>query len=450
VQQAPEIARQFQIRHVPTCVLIVDNKEVGRLDGVRSRDDIEALFKQAAAPAKEKEEDYIVRRQSPEKRKGLGIFNGLAGRKSDPGDAPMTIPTNAVPASAPATSGGDPFAGRMQPIAAPTQEAPIAKPAVAEQPSAYPANPQSYSSAVSPENAAMAATVRLKVSDPSGMSFGTGTIIDTVQDEALVVTCGHIFRDSKGQGKIMVDLHETKTPVPGQLISFDLTRDIALVSIRPGKQVTAAKVASDPQKIVQGTRVFSIGCDHGADPSVRTSRVTAIDKYLGSPNYTTSGAPVEGRSGGGLFLADGTLIGVCNAADPKDDEGLYAGLGTIHWQLDKIGQTEIYQPKTEAAPANAIAAAPPRNELPRNELPVRPGAVEQPLRVASREMIIFLRDKGQPHARGEAITINNPTPQLLEMLSREAQTGGLAEAGPQPTALRALPEEPVIVRGQNR
>ena len=52
----------------------------------------------------------------------------------------------------------------------------------------------------------IAASVRLRVEDPDGRSCGSGTIIDARQGEALILTCGHIFRDSKGKGPIEVDL----------------------------------------------------------------------------------------------------------------------------------------------------------------------------------------------------------------------------------------------------
>ncbi len=52
-----------------------------------------------------------------------------------------------------------------------------------------------------------------------------------------MLTCGHLFRETKGQGKIEVDLFvggQTRT-VPGQMIDYDAdNRDIALVVIRPG------------------------------------------------------------------------------------------------------------------------------------------------------------------------------------------------------------------------
>ncbi len=66
----------------------------------------------------------------------------------------------------------------------------------------------------------IAQSVRLRVEDPDGRSCGSGTIIDARQGEALILTCGHIFRDSKGKGPIEVDLFGPGgvQRVPGKLI----------------------------------------------------------------------------------------------------------------------------------------------------------------------------------------------------------------------------------------
>ena len=48
--------------------------------------------------------------------------------------------------------------------------------------------------------------------DANGHSYGTGTIIDARGGEALVLTCGHIFRDSDGKGPITIDLVGLETP----------------------------------------------------------------------------------------------------------------------------------------------------------------------------------------------------------------------------------------------
>ncbi|MFM7292446.1 MAG: trypsin-like peptidase domain-containing protein, partial [Planctomycetia bacterium] len=92
-----------------------------------------------------------------------------------------------------------------------------------------------------------------------------------------------------------------------------------------------------------GEPVVTVGCDGGDDPTMHHSRVTAVDKYLGPANVQVAGQPVQGRSGGGLFALDGTLIGVCNAADPADNEGLFAALPTVHEQLDEAGLAFVYR-----------------------------------------------------------------------------------------------------------
>ena len=70
----------------------------------------------------------------------------------------------------------------------------------------------------------------------SGHSAGSGTIIDArAGGEALVLTCGHLFRDSKGTGKIEVEVYRpcAGCRVPGRLIAYDLERDVALVAFQP-------------------------------------------------------------------------------------------------------------------------------------------------------------------------------------------------------------------------
>ena len=165
------------------------------------------------------------------------------------------------------------------------------------------------------------ATVRLRIRDASGHSCGSGTIIDARGGDALILTCGHIFRDSQGRGPIEVDLFgpAPAQKVPGRLIAFDDQRDVGLVSIQAPGPVVTARVAAPGCRVTVGDRVINLGCNNGQDPTARHARVTALDKYLGPPNLEVGGLPVEGRSGGGLFNQDGQLIGVCNAADPAEN-----------------------------------------------------------------------------------------------------------------------------------
>ena len=311
VDRNQKLADQFNVTSVPCFVLVSGGREVDRVLGATSYDQLKRMFARVQ-PAAAPEPTMQVRAQSPEPKRDrfamLSDFGGLKGAS----------------------------------------------------------NSSLNSGSRSAEQAALNATVKLKVSDPQGNSYGTGTIIDTHGNEALVITCGHIFRDSGGRGEIMVELFAPAAngPVRGTLIAWDAKdRDIALVSIQPGIAVTPVRVASANHRSARGNRVFSVGCDQGRPPTVRASRVTAIDKYAGSPNIEVAGQPIDGRSGGGLFTDDGMLIGICNAADPADDEGIYAALATIHWQLDQIGQRRIYEQSREQLANNQPPVKSARSEI---------------------------------------------------------------------------------------
>lgn len=210
----------------------------------------------------------------------------------------------------------------------------------------------------------IAATVRLNVEDPSGRSTGTGTIVDTRQGKALVLTCGHIFRESQGKGLITISLFkqgangaELQGTADGTLVDYDLDRDLALVCFVPERPTAVAPIAPADTAIQPELPATSVGCEHGANPTPWMTRVTAVNRYQGHPNIEAAGAPVEGRSGGGLFNTAGHLIGVCNAADPQGNEGLYAGLDSIHQKLDSLGLSFVHQaPSKSGGTGGALPA----------------------------------------------------------------------------------------------
>ena len=86
------------------------------------------------------------------------------------------------------------------------------------------------------------------------------------------------------------------------------------MAIRPGFPVQPAQVIGPGERALPTvTPAFSFGCDRGDDPSRRDTRVTGVNKYnqhLGVSNLEIAGAPIDGRSGGGLFDSQGRVIGV--------------------------------------------------------------------------------------------------------------------------------------------
>ena len=113
--------------------------------------------------------------------------------------------------------------------------------------------------------------MRLVVEDATGHSYGTGTVIDVHGSDALVVTCGHIFRESQGSGGIKVERFDrgAAEAMVGSLISFDDELDVALLSVSLTHPIRPVLLAGQDARPRPGEPIFSIGCNHGTDPTVQ-------------------------------------------------------------------------------------------------------------------------------------------------------------------------------------
>jgi thiol-disulfide isomerase/thioredoxin len=196
----------------------------------------------------------------------------------------------------------------------------------------------------SPYDQLIRSSVRLKIEDDTGNSVGSGTIIDARAGEALIITCGHVFRDAAKDGRILVDLFGPGAPhaLVGHLIDYDLTSEVGIISIRTNYPLAAARLAPSGYTTRQGDRVISIGCDGGADATPKEAHVTSINRYAGAANLEVDFQPVQGRSGGGLFTPEGYVIGVCYAADPEGHEGLFSALPALCDELNKAHLAFVY------------------------------------------------------------------------------------------------------------
>jgi thiol-disulfide isomerase/thioredoxin len=399
VEQEKELVRQFNVVQIPCFVMLVDGQEVDRQVGFTDGGRLTQMFKRA----------HDVALQNADRR-------------------------------------------RLQSPDPPQPERKVATFSASEVPSHDCAN-------------LLSATVRLRVNDEKSNSYGTGTIIDSRSGQALVITCGHLFRDSKGQGPVSVEMFEVAAGgirpagvVPAQLISYDLDRDIALVGIWPKGPVTVAPVAPKGSRIEDGDRVVNVGCSNGQDPTALATRVTSVDRYQNPLSIAAGGAPVEGRSGGGLFNAKGELIGVCFAADYDGNEGLYSALESIHDELTDRGLTDVFTPQPaqgsyplagrDSRPAVPIVRGQepltPVQPVPGREEATRPGtsvavtpvadeAVPQGLsaveraaweeimtRAATAEVICIIRPK-EPGGQSEVITLDDVSPEFVRALASRKQ-----------------------------
>jgi len=338
VDREGDLVRRFGITGVPCYVLLVRGEEIGRINGATTRGELEALL---ARSRSDRPPAAAIATPSPR-----AAPRGIPVPTQTPSQPLATEVRPPRPTAPPA---------RVLPVAgsAATAAAPPVAQAVLHAPVEAMVPPADRAAL---EQRLLAATARLRVEEPTGVSWATGTVIDCRQGEALILTCGHVFRESQGRGRIEIDLFGPRGQrgLAGQVIAYDLERDVALVSIFTDVPIDPVRVGGPERTSSAGMPVVAVGCDGGRDATPRYSRVTAVDKYLGPANLLVAGQPVQGRSGGGLFALDGTLIGVCNAADPTDDQGLFAALPAIHEQLDEAGLAFVYR---AAYPSQAVAEA---------------------------------------------------------------------------------------------
>jgi thiol-disulfide isomerase/thioredoxin len=406
-----QLSQQYGVSQIPCFVMLVNGKETERQVGAIGSDGLKQMFERAKD---------VVRQQ-----------NGIRLKSPDqvPAAQQDVPPRNAA----------------LGPAQPPAEQLWPSKNSSTVERSAVDSPPTANNSGSSSHDTLLAATVRLFVEDPKGRSCGTGTIIDTRSGEALVVTCGHLFRETNGKAPVKADLYEAAGDgvrvvghATGQVLSFDLTRDIALVSIKVGRPVTPASVAPPKSTVERGDRLVGIGCSNGNDPTVLETRVTSLDRYQGPPNIEASGAPAIGRSGGGLFNGKNELVGVCNNADPEGNEGIYAGLESIHDQLDRLGLKDIYTSsgKTEPplrpvagsgssggaplvrgqVPSDPVAAPAGKSPGPRSLSETEQAALEEIMsRAVSSEVVCIVRPK-DASGQSEVIHLDSVSPEFIRAL----------------------------------
>lgn len=393
--QRPDIAQQFNVDRTPTTILVADNSIAGRHAGLIDARTIVDWFDAANATQRQDSETRSV----PARNASHSVQPAVESSEPSRSDLDASEISSTV------------HQGTRQPKG-------------------------------QAEFAAMQATVRLKVEDDAGISFASGTVIHCQNGECLVLTCGHVFRESSGKGVITADIgFETSTPqtFAGRLVSYNTgSKDVALVVVKTGFDLPAVRLAPATFPIASGDQVFALGCDRGQDATIRRTRIKRQAFYSSkeTPNdkakkYDIYGRPVDGRSGGGLFTAGGQLIGVCNAAAVEVDEGVYTSLENIYWQLAQVNLSHLFEPSQRIATA-------PRNDQDgshgiRGQVvqPLRRGLdqpaitpVERfsptPMSADDTQIIIVLQSKSAP-GQAETLVIDRPSQELINQLRSEGR-----------------------------
>jgi S1-C subfamily serine protease len=185
-------------------------------------------------------------------------------------------------------------------------------------------------------------TFRPTVLIRKGAAQGSGTVVASVPGETLVLTAAHVV---EGSGPIRVELHRYNLGLErvedgahwprgawGEVVASDPTADVAVVRVRGiGALPYVARIAPGDGEPSRGTVVTSLGIDGGTQLSSWASRIDGVIWFAGEeggderPFLLTARSSVPGRSGGGLFLDNGELVGVCIGRTSME-RGRWAGL----------------------------------------------------------------------------------------------------------------------------
>ncbi|MDO4585056.1 MAG: thioredoxin domain-containing protein [Planctomycetia bacterium] len=371
--QEPGLTQRLQVTQIPCFVVLVDGQEYTRLVGMTTESRLEQMLLQG--------EQYRVALEQQKSARNMASTSTTPAAKTSPyrsawrgKEAQVAVSDillqrctfphgraqnrgeetgNVVPASHTIASE---TSFPLQPISNPASEnAPPRPPAYIPPISASENTPPLGNAAESKKSEhhqkILAATVRIRIQDASGQGCGSGTLIDARNGRALVLTCGHLFREYKPGDKIEVDLfgENALQGVEGRYVGHDLQSDLGLISIPVKHPVTILPVAPRRYPSRKGMPICTAGCSYGAIPTVQTGIVTNINRFLGTPNIEVSALPVQGRSGGGAFSEEGYVIGVCFAANPEDNEGIFSSVDAIYQYLDKMKLSEVaVQPRNES------------------------------------------------------------------------------------------------------
>lgn len=159
-----------------------------------------------------------------------------------------------------------------------------------------------------------ASVVRVEVERvQGGLGIGSGV---TVAPEVVVTNC-HVTRDATA---IRVSGAGRAWQVTGE--DADGTRDICLLHV-PGWNGPAVAL-SEREPLQIGEPVAAIGFTGGTGRSLQFGEVRALHVFDGGAIIETSAAFTSGASGGGLFDAQGALVGLLTFRSLENGSAFYA------------------------------------------------------------------------------------------------------------------------------
>lgn len=179
---------------------------------------------------------------------------------------------------------------------------------------------------------AMPATVAL-LSEATG-AWGSGVVVGA---DGLVATAAHVVMGSEAMRVLFPDGRE----LAGEVLGSNLSRDVALVRVRPEGPLPFVELGESGRLAVGDWTValgHSAGFDPARKPPLRFGRV--VTKGPGTA-LTTDCTLIGGDSGGPLFDLDGRLVGIHSSIGGALNNNNHAGVDGLRadWQKLLAGES---------------------------------------------------------------------------------------------------------------
>ena len=201
-----------------------------------------------------------------------------------------------------------------------------------------------------------ATVVRVINRGRDGSSLGSGTIIASDAEQAIVLTCAHLFCD--GIGRLSIRFPDGRA-VEARLVAIDRQWDLAAMAIAPVDTIRPPPIATNAPK--QGESLSS--CGYGPDGKFMVNRgtVRGYVRAAGTKTFETlemTGCARQGDSGGPILNRAGELVAVLWGSDGRTVGGTYCG--RIRRFLARVLGRAKTPPASELSPSiPALPAGPP-------------------------------------------------------------------------------------------
>ncbi|WP_254508404.1 S1 family peptidase [Anatilimnocola floriformis] len=301
------------------------------------------------------------------------------------------------------------------------------------------------------------AVARIVVQEKTGVSYGSGTLIDVRGEYGLLITNWHVVRDSAG-GSIYAFFSDG-FQTPATIVKADKDWDLAALTIRKPPGVQPIAISRTAPKIGDWLCIAGYGSGDYRAAAGRCTQYVSPATNLPYEMVELGAEARQGDSGGPIFNERLELAGVLFGAARGTTSGSYCGRVLNFLQgvmpaaaeapvaIPPAGQSDLATqlpaappPSTQppAADAHLFAAAPP--PTPHNEAP--------PLAI---DTVVPVTDQARAAARilANQTSVETPPRQLMPLPARSAAPLTLV-TGEEPlddrTALRPTPNRNIDSR----